>query len=144
MIVPENSTRINTFNEANTTSSIATHLFDSIDRSVYSLEPNQTSRYTPEQLERIICPQKNASMVLLDRMKLNCEDMKVVANYLLQHNKVRMSDRRVGLSSFIIQTIRVLNLEMNQIGVQGIQYLTNALQNNKVKEAFFSSFYYSF
>jgi hypothetical protein len=99
MIVPENNTRINTFNEANTTSSFATHLFDSIDRSVYSLEPNQTSRYTPEQLERIICPQKNASMVLLDRMKLNCEDMKVVANYLLQHNKVRvkarMSDRRV-------------------------------------------------
>jgi hypothetical protein len=37
-----------------------------------------------------------------------------------------------SISFLLIQTLTILNLEHNDIGASGVQYLADALQNNKV------------
>jgi hypothetical protein len=53
-----------------------------------SLQP--ASIYTFERLEEIVSQKKKDSIVLLDRMRLNCEDMRAVAYYLFKDNNVKL------------------------------------------------------
>ncbi|CAF2028261.1 unnamed protein product, partial [Rotaria magnacalcarata] len=99
--------------------------------------------YTNPKLTQLITVNINAATVYFQGQSLNDQDMKIVANELLQVNKVvttlYLNSNQIGDvgAQFLADalkantTLTVLYLYENQIGDTGAQYLGDALKTNQ-------------
>ncbi|CAF3528138.1 unnamed protein product [Rotaria socialis] len=100
--------------------------------------------YTNPQLTQLIKSNINSTGVNFAGKNLNDQDMKIVANELLQVNKTltrldlytnQIGDsgaQYLGEALKTNKSVTLLQLQTNQIGDSGAQYLADALKVNKV------------
>ncbi|CAF1474419.1 unnamed protein product [Rotaria magnacalcarata] len=100
--------------------------------------------YTNPQLTQLITNKINSTRIDFSSKNLNDQDMKIVANELLQVNKVvttfDLHANQIGDvgAQFLADALKantsltLLQLQTNQIGDSGAQYLADALKVNKV------------